>query len=187
MFSKTFFVVAAFVAGALATEYVLFLHHWPACWLYIRFRSGRCSTSNQFCCDSFTDSKNPQVADICHSLGVPVDADVVVGLTCTPISVIAIAGNKWLVFLNVTLVLSNILIILLCIASRSQLAATNTITRAWLVLTALPSVLSVRWDVIRGGWAELTTGSFLALDYYYELFTWIFVISSGTGSLMHWC
>ena len=27
MFSKTFFVVAAFVAGALATEYVLFLHH----------------------------------------------------------------------------------------------------------------------------------------------------------------
>ena len=159
MFSKTFFVVAAFVAGALATEYVLFLHHWPACWLYIWFRSGQCSTSNQFCCDSFTDSKNPQIADICHSLGVPIDADIVVGLTCTPISVIAIAGNKWLVFLDVTLVLSNVLTILLCIASRSRLAATNTTARVWLVLTALLSALSVRWDVVRG------TGLLLALGY----------------------
>ncbi|KAG6835099.1 hypothetical protein H0H93_004839 [Arthromyces matolae] len=53
-----------------------------------------CSTQNQQCCNSVQDATSPGVAEIVHSLlGVAVeDVTAQVGLTCTPISVLAISG-----------------------------------------------------------------------------------------------
>ncbi|KAG6848768.1 hypothetical protein H0H93_014268, partial [Arthromyces matolae] len=53
-----------------------------------------CSTEKQQCCNSVQDAKSSGVAEIVHSLlGVAVeDVTAQVGLTCTPISVLAISG-----------------------------------------------------------------------------------------------
>ncbi|KAG6818635.1 hypothetical protein H0H93_003281 [Arthromyces matolae] len=53
-----------------------------------------CSTEKQQCCNSVQDAKSSGIADIVHSLlGVALeDVTAQVGLTCTPISVLAISG-----------------------------------------------------------------------------------------------
>ena len=96
MFFKTL-VVAAFVAGALAapSRYVFLHRDFFLFSVNTYHSSGQCSTSDQLCCNSVQGSNNPQIAKIVASLGIPIDADVPIGLTCTPISVIAAAGNKW--------------------------------------------------------------------------------------------
>ncbi|KAG6818645.1 hypothetical protein H0H93_003195, partial [Arthromyces matolae] len=53
-----------------------------------------CSTQNQQCCNSVQDANSPGIAEIVHSLlGAAVeDVTAQVGLTCTPISVLALSG-----------------------------------------------------------------------------------------------
>lgn len=104
MFSKLAIVATvAFAAFAAAA---------PAPWAYVTIfffllanssadvaiSQGQCSTGPQQCCDTVQKADTPQALKALGSLGLQVAADVLVGLTCTPISVIAISGaSSWLV------------------------------------------------------------------------------------------
>ncbi|KAI9069432.1 fungal hydrophobin [Trametes sanguinea] len=55
-----------------------------------------CSTGALQCCDSTAEASSPAVSDLLGLLGIVLqDVDVLVGLTCSPISVIGVgAGNS---------------------------------------------------------------------------------------------
>ena len=55
-----------------------------------------CSTGPVQCCNTVGYSSNPVVSLILGLLGVVVPADVLVGVTCSPITVIGVGGsNSW--------------------------------------------------------------------------------------------
>jgi len=87
MFSKLAIIaVATFTAVAAAAP-----------WEQIKREpsyAGQCSTGTQQCCDKVQNADAPQAAQALGSLGLQVAADVLVGLTCTPITVIGVAGSS---------------------------------------------------------------------------------------------
>ncbi|KAI0263751.1 fungal hydrophobin [Gloeopeniophorella convolvens] len=82
MFSKSLIAFVAIVAasGAIATPT---RRNAPA---------SQCNTAPVQCCDTSTTSSNPTAASILQSIGVVLGADIPVGLTCTPITVVG-AGS----------------------------------------------------------------------------------------------
>lgn len=88
--------------------------------------AGQCSTGPQQCCDKVQNADAPQAAQALGSLGLQVAADVLVGLTCTPITVIGVAsGSTWLalfVFGNVWILIVDILqLSAACVLQQQQL------------------------------------------------------------------
>ena len=59
--------------------------------------SGSCSTGPLQCCESVQAANSPAAATLLASIGVVVqDIDVLVGLTCSPITVIGVgSGGTW--------------------------------------------------------------------------------------------
>ncbi|KAI3609084.1 hydrophobin [Moniliophthora roreri] len=58
-----------------------------------------CSTGPIECCNTVTNAGDPAAAGILSLIGVVVqDLNVVVGLTCSPVTVIGAGGSGWLVF-----------------------------------------------------------------------------------------
>ena len=59
--------------------------------------ASQCNTGPVQCCDSTTTAGAPDAADVLSLLGVVVqDLDVVVGLSCSPISVVGLgSGASW--------------------------------------------------------------------------------------------
>ncbi|KAK7464756.1 hypothetical protein VKT23_005963 [Stygiomarasmius scandens] len=54
-----------------------------------------CSTGPIQCCNTVTDAGDPAAAKVLGLLGIVIqDVTAVVGLTCTPISVIGVGGNS---------------------------------------------------------------------------------------------
>ena len=63
--------------------------------------AGSCNTGPIQCCLEVTEAKNPVAALILGLLGIVLGPDVVVGLTCAPISVIGVgSGNSWCVAIS---------------------------------------------------------------------------------------
>ena len=86
-------IAAAIPNGYVLHNFALFIHS-DLCY----FRSSQCQTSQQYCCDSVQKASSPQAAGILGNLlGAVVGADVPVGLTCTPLTVIGLGGNSWYV------------------------------------------------------------------------------------------
>ena len=58
--------------------------------------ASQCSTGDLQCCNSVEQSTDPDAADALSLLGVVVEGvNVLVGLTCSPISVVGITGASW--------------------------------------------------------------------------------------------
>lgn len=58
--------------------------------------AGQCSTGELQCCDSVQAANSDAVSKLLGLLGVVVqDVTALVGLTCSPISVIGVGGNSW--------------------------------------------------------------------------------------------
>jgi len=55
---------------------------------------GQCSTGEQHCCNSVQQSNSPQAAGLLGSLGVQLAGIVPVGLTCTPLSGLALSSQS---------------------------------------------------------------------------------------------
>ncbi|RDB17186.1 Hydrophobin-1 [Hypsizygus marmoreus] len=55
---------------------------------------GQCNTGPIQCCNKVTNSKDPVASLLAGLLGIVLGADVAVGLTCSPLSVIGIGGNS---------------------------------------------------------------------------------------------
>ena len=60
---------------------------------------GSCSTGALQCCESTAKASDPTAAGILASIGVVVqDVDAIVGITCSPITVIGVGGgSSWYV------------------------------------------------------------------------------------------
>jgi hypothetical protein len=59
-----------------------------------------CSTGPIECCDSVTKASDPSATAVLGLLGIVLDdLDVLVGLTCSPITVIGVGGGTWWVIL----------------------------------------------------------------------------------------
>ena len=87
MFSKAALVaITAFAAVAVAGKYNS-----------TNDFTGQCQTGTQQCCNQVQTANDPQVAQALAAIPVQVAADILVGLTCSPISALGIAGNSWLV------------------------------------------------------------------------------------------
>jgi len=85
MFSKLA-IVATTVFAALAVAAPA-----PAAW---NGPSGQSSTGSQQCCNSVQKADSPQASKLLGALGLQVAADLLVGITCSPISIAAIAGGS---------------------------------------------------------------------------------------------
>ncbi|KAI0713768.1 fungal hydrophobin-domain-containing protein [Earliella scabrosa] len=57
-----------------------------------RTNSGACSTGTLQCCESVGQSSSPALANMLEAVGIQLGADVPVGLTCTPITVLGVGG-----------------------------------------------------------------------------------------------
>ncbi|RPD53870.1 fungal hydrophobin [Lentinus tigrinus ALCF2SS1-7] len=56
--------------------------------------SGDCSTGPIQCCDTVEKASDPAAADILASIGVVVqDVDALVGLTCSPVTVVGVGSS----------------------------------------------------------------------------------------------
>ena len=55
-----------------------------------------CSTGPIQCCNSVTKASDPSATKILGLLGIVLqDLNVLVGLTCSPVTVIGLPGNSW--------------------------------------------------------------------------------------------
>ncbi|KAF9026913.1 hydrophobin-domain-containing protein, partial [Hymenopellis radicata] len=54
----------------------------------------QCTTGAIQCCNSLTLASNPVASLISGLLGIVVGGDVMVGLTCSPLSVVGVGGNS---------------------------------------------------------------------------------------------
>ncbi|PPQ78315.1 hypothetical protein CVT25_011686 [Psilocybe cyanescens] len=58
--------------------------------------ASQCNTGDLQCCDTVTTANSAAASKIISLLGIVVqDVTAVVGLTCSPISVIGVSGNSW--------------------------------------------------------------------------------------------
>jgi hypothetical protein len=57
-------------------------------------RRGQCSTGTQACCNSVQKASTPQAQKALGSLGLQAAADALVGLTCSPVSVVNGGGSE---------------------------------------------------------------------------------------------
>jgi hypothetical protein len=57
-------------------------------------RRGQCSAGTQACCNSVQKASSPQAQKALGSLGLQAAADALVGLTCSPISVVNGVGSE---------------------------------------------------------------------------------------------
>ncbi len=58
--------------------------------------TGSCSTGSIQCCDSVSKASDPTTSVLLGLLGVVVQGvDVLVGLTCSPISVVGVGSSSW--------------------------------------------------------------------------------------------
>jgi hypothetical protein len=57
--------------------------------------NNQCRTDNQYCCDSLQKASSPAGIAALGSLAAILNPAADVGLTCSPLSVIGIAGNSW--------------------------------------------------------------------------------------------
>ncbi|KAI3608928.1 hydrophobin [Moniliophthora roreri] len=58
-----------------------------------------CNTGPIECCNTVTNADDPAAASVLGLLGIIIqDLNVVVGLTCSPVTVIGAGGSGWLVF-----------------------------------------------------------------------------------------
>jgi hypothetical protein len=58
--------------------------------------TSQCNTGPIQCCDSVQQASSPTASQLLGLLGVVVsDLNVLVGITCTPVSVIGAGGNSW--------------------------------------------------------------------------------------------
>ena len=58
----------------------------------------KCNTGPIQCCQKVTSAKDPSAGIIIRLLGIVIrDLNVVVGLTCSPLSAIGLGGNSWCV------------------------------------------------------------------------------------------
>lgn len=56
---------------------------------------GNCNVEKVRCCNSVTHANDKAASTLASLLGIVLDPDVAVGLTCSPLSVVGIGGNSW--------------------------------------------------------------------------------------------
>jgi len=55
---------------------------------------GQCATGGQYCCNSIQNSSSPSVLALLGSVGGTAGANIPVGVTCTPVTVIGAAAGS---------------------------------------------------------------------------------------------
>jgi hypothetical protein len=61
--------------------------------------TNQCTTGSQQCCNTVTKADDPAASKILGLLGIVLqDVNVLVGLTCSPISVVGVNSGSWCVF-----------------------------------------------------------------------------------------
>jgi hypothetical protein len=61
--------------------------------------TNQCTTEQQQCCNSLSKAGDPGTAALLGLLGIAVQSlDVVVGINCTPITVLGVGSSSWSVF-----------------------------------------------------------------------------------------
>jgi len=55
---------------------------------------GECSTGDQVCCNTFQKASSPQAQEALGALAAEIGADVPIGLTCSPITALGLAGGS---------------------------------------------------------------------------------------------
>lgn len=61
--------------------------------------SNQCNTGSAQCCNSMATASQPAVSTLLGLLGVVIqDVTAQIGLSCSPITIVGIAGNSWYVF-----------------------------------------------------------------------------------------
>ncbi|KAH8823189.1 hydrophobin-251 [Flagelloscypha sp. PMI_526] len=85
----------SFTAIVSAVLFAVAVNAMPAAVETLATRGGQCNTGPVQCCNSMSKAGDDSTTKILHSLSVKdVAKDVTVGLTCSPVNVIAIGGNS---------------------------------------------------------------------------------------------